>query len=66
MHFGENPSADDARMPAICARLPRPLISAVDRAGALAGQRRSAVVRELLTDALRVRGLWPPQGGDDA
>lgn len=51
---------DHARQPTIRARVPAPLLRAVDEAAERAGQRRSTLVRELLTLGLAERGLWPP------
>lgn len=52
---------DDAhRQPPIRARVPRPMLLVLDEAARRAGMRRSALVRELLVQALTWRGLWPP------
>lgn len=44
------------------ARLPAPLLEALDEAAGAAGMTRSAVLRELLAIGLAARGLWPPAG----
>lgn len=41
-------------------RLPAPMVEAVDFVAAGCGLSRSAVLRELLTEALHRRDLWPP------
>lgn len=39
------------------------LVEAVDRAADRTGQTRSAMIRELVTQAMRDRDEWPPSRG---
>ena len=41
-------------------RLPAPMVEAVDYVAGVCGMSRSAAIRELVTDALFRRDLWPP------
>jgi predicted DNA-binding protein len=43
------------------ARLPVPMVEALDKAAEASGQTRSAALREMLTLGLIKRGLWPPK-----
>lgn len=49
-----------ARLPLLRARVPPPLLAAVEAAAELNGATVSATVRELVAVALTARGLWPP------
>ena len=60
-HF--TPAGQDNNQPSIRARLPAPMLEAVDIAAALSGMNRSSMIRELLAAGLTRRGLWPPLGG---
>lgn len=46
--------------PILGMRAPRAVLSVIDAEASRLTMTRSALVRELLTDALRARGLWPP------
>lgn len=46
--------------PSIRARIPAPMLAAVDIAAERAGMNRSSMVRELIAMGLARRGLWPP------
>lgn len=52
--------------PSLRARVPLPMLRAVDLAARRAGMSRSAVIRELLTLGLAQRGLWPPPSSGSA
>jgi hypothetical protein len=49
---------------ALRARVPRPLIEAVDSLAQRCGVSRSTAIRDLLVAGLTVRGEWPPQRSD--
>lgn len=54
--------ADDTRLPAVRARLPAPMISALDAAAAReSAGNRSDLLRSLVAEGLKARGLWPPR-----
>ena len=57
---------ETSRQPSLRARLPHPMLQAVDLAARRAGMSRSAVVRELLSLGLAQRGLWPPPSSGPA
>ncbi len=42
------------------ARLPRPMLAALDAAADLSGMSRAAALRDVLVAGLTARGLWPP------
>jgi cytolysin (calcineurin-like family phosphatase) len=46
--------------------IPAPMSDAVNRAANAAGQTRAAFLREVVADALKERGLWPPASGSKA
>jgi hypothetical protein len=48
------------KAPVIRARVPHPLNTALQAAAHRSGQSLSACMRELLTEGLRRRQLWPP------
>lgn len=48
------------RLPTLRARVPRPMLAAVERTAHASGISVSAALRELLAHALAGRGLWPP------
>ena len=52
----------DAPQPSIRARLPAPMLEAVDIAASRSGMNRSSTIRELIAQGLARRGLWPPAG----
>ncbi len=52
---------EDHRQPTLRARVPEPMMLAVDATAAACGTTRSTAVRELLIFALSSRGLWPPR-----
>ena len=56
----------EGRQPSLRARVPRPMLRAVDLAARNAGMNRSAVVRELIALGLAQRGLWPPTASGSA
>lgn len=58
-HPDATPSA--RRLPLVRARVPRPLLAAVEASARVSGQSLSAALRELLTAALTQRGEWPPR-----
>lgn len=47
-------------MPHVAARVPRPVVKAIDTLSEQLGMSRSRVVCDLLIAALSERGLWPP------
>jgi hypothetical protein len=49
----------------IRARVPHPLNTALQTAAYQSGQSLSACMRELLTEGLRARELWPPTRDGD-
>ncbi|MBM4369647.1 MAG: hypothetical protein FJ102_25785 [Deltaproteobacteria bacterium] len=53
-------SSNTIRLPTLRARVPRPMLAAVERAAVASGTTVSAAARELLALALAQRGLWPP------
>lgn len=48
------------RLPLLRARVPEPMLAAVETAADLNGATVSATIRELVAVALTARGLWPP------
>lgn len=53
-------------MPKLRARLPVPMLQAIDRAAeSEAHGNRSDLVRALLAEGLKARGLWPPKIEED-
>lgn len=46
--------------PIVALRAPPRVLRAIDAEAARTEQNRSAMIRELVLDALRARGLWPP------
>jgi hypothetical protein len=47
--------------PILQARVPEPMLAAVDTAAEYAGQSRSDILRQALETELRSRGVWPPR-----
>ena len=57
---------DDLRLPGLHARVPVPMLRAIDTAAAQETDgNRSNLVRALLTEGLKTRGLWPPRGEEE-
>lgn len=58
------------RLPPLNARFPAPMLAALDSAAAReSAGNRSDMLRALVAEGLRSRGLWPPRaedGGNDA
>lgn len=49
-----------SRLPVLRARVPPPMLEAVEAAAEASQTSLSATLRELLAGALTARGLWPP------
>tara|TARA_R100001510_G_C7631116_1_gene189968 strand:+ start:930 stop:1109 length:180 start_codon:yes stop_codon:yes gene_type:complete len=55
--------AEDKSLPlhVLHTRVSPPLLSALDKARYIEGMRRSEMVRSLVREGLRNRGVWPPK-----
>lgn len=59
--MSDTSTTDDRPLPVLAARCPIPMHAAVEALADRQGQRKGTVVRELIADSLRRRGLWPPK-----
>ena len=57
-------STDQMKTHSLRARIPRPIMRALDELARRYGTTRSSIVRELLRSGLQERGVWPPGGSD--